>query len=247
MCNLLPLSRTSSLFKKIPINKLGIDYIVGDIHGCFDELDEVLEIIGFTEGDRLFCVGDLIDRGATSERCFEYLDKPWFYSVLGNHEYFSMMYLNDELDEAIYNTYGGKWLTSQKERYAEKVLDYFTNLPLAIELDTPSGKIGIVHSDVQDDDWEEFKTYINKIVSQTQLNNATLSVTLRRDRFKGPSNKEIKNLDYLVHGHIYIQSPRMVGNTIYLETGIVFNGAFSILNTTTLGVTTITKAQLDKR
>lgn len=42
----------------------GKDYIIGDIHGCYDELIIALRYINFNfDHDRLFCVGDVVDRG----------------------------------------------------------------------------------------------------------------------------------------------------------------------------------------
>jgi hypothetical protein len=37
--------------------------IVGDVHGCLAELDALLEYVGFSRGDRLVSVGDLVVRG----------------------------------------------------------------------------------------------------------------------------------------------------------------------------------------
>jgi len=40
------------------------DFAVGDIHGAFDALQRAMEAIGFdARKDRLFSVGDLVDRG----------------------------------------------------------------------------------------------------------------------------------------------------------------------------------------
>ena len=62
------------------LNEDGRDFVVGDIHGMFQHLTELLEQIEFDEGsDRLFSVGDLVDRGPESHRALEWLDKPWFY------------------------------------------------------------------------------------------------------------------------------------------------------------------------
>ena len=45
----------------------GRDWIVGDVHGCFQTLRQALAAIDFEPGrDRLFSVGDLIDRGPHS-------------------------------------------------------------------------------------------------------------------------------------------------------------------------------------
>ena len=46
------------------INKIGKDYVVGDIHGMFKALYKNLESMNFNfKTDRLFSVGDLCDRG----------------------------------------------------------------------------------------------------------------------------------------------------------------------------------------
>ena len=78
---LIPLIRT------LPSNDQGRDYVVGDLHGCRQLLDQLLEFVDFSpENDRLFSVGDLIDRGSDSLGCLALLEKPWFYAVRGNHE-----------------------------------------------------------------------------------------------------------------------------------------------------------------
>ncbi|MCI4411349.1 MAG: metallophosphoesterase [Thiotrichales bacterium] len=68
-------------------NTAGKDYVVGDIHGCFAQLEQVLEMLNFDPTkDRLIAVGDLIDRGDENLEALEYLNKEWFYSIIGNHE-----------------------------------------------------------------------------------------------------------------------------------------------------------------
>ena len=43
------------------------DLVVGDVHGCFRTLDRALTELRFdTDSDRLFGVGDLVDRGPHS-------------------------------------------------------------------------------------------------------------------------------------------------------------------------------------
>lgn len=78
---------------KLPANLLGKDYVVGDLHGCFDELELLLNYVSFDkERDRLFCVGDLIHRGPKSLECLNLLksrnskNEKWFFSTLGNHD-----------------------------------------------------------------------------------------------------------------------------------------------------------------
>ena len=66
---------------------MGRDLIVGDVHGCFTKLRASLDAVGFNlERDRLFSVGDLVDRGPESDRALEWLAQPWFHAISGNHE-----------------------------------------------------------------------------------------------------------------------------------------------------------------
>src|SRR5439155_23975693 len=62
--------------------------IVGDVHGCLDELLELLARVGFDPAaDVLVSVGDVVDRGPKVRETVEYLfGLPSFHMVLGNHE-----------------------------------------------------------------------------------------------------------------------------------------------------------------
>src|SRR3546814_1255791 len=54
----------------LPSNDIGRDFIVGDLHGCLDLLQAELTRIEFDRSkDRLFSVGDLVDRGPDSMGC----------------------------------------------------------------------------------------------------------------------------------------------------------------------------------
>ena len=58
-----------SLVQRFTQNTRGRDFVVGDLHGCFDHLRVMLEHIQFNRvTDRLFCVGDLVDRGPGPRR-----------------------------------------------------------------------------------------------------------------------------------------------------------------------------------
>lgn len=71
-------------------------YIVGDIQGCFRSLERLLEHIGFTATDSLWCVGDLVNRGPASLDALRFTRAlgPRFRTVLGNHDlhFLAMVY-----------------------------------------------------------------------------------------------------------------------------------------------------------
>lgn len=64
-------------------------YAVGDIQGCYDELRHLLDQVAFApETDRLWCVGDMINRGPQSLDTLRFLRSlgSAYTGVLGNHD-----------------------------------------------------------------------------------------------------------------------------------------------------------------
>jgi hypothetical protein len=60
--------------------------VVGDVHGCAGELATLLDRIGFTTGDRLVFVGDLLARGPDSFGVLDIARTTGAIVVRGNHE-----------------------------------------------------------------------------------------------------------------------------------------------------------------
>lgn len=131
-------------FKEYEENTSGRDFVVGDIHGCFTDLEKELAGIGFDEScDRLFSVGDLADRGPESERALEWLKKPWFFPVLGNHEDMFLQCWSDKTAPAEWHDRnGGEWVRRTPIAFRHEYADLISKLPLAIKV----GEIVILHS-----------------------------------------------------------------------------------------------------
>ena len=105
--------------------------VVGDIHGCFDELTQLLGLVGFGKEDVLISVGDMLDRGPKSwDVCNFFRDTPNAHSVLGNHE------------RRVAGTIRGTSLPAWSQKHSLSMLEseeqltwaeYFESLPAVIE------------------------------------------------------------------------------------------------------------------
>lgn len=71
---------------QIDANLHGDDYIIGDVHGNVSTLERVMAEL--KEHDRLFIVGDLVDRGMTNVEVIDYIAKypGRIICIRGNHE-----------------------------------------------------------------------------------------------------------------------------------------------------------------
>ena len=70
-----------------------MDYCISDIHGYYDLFCRLLDKIKFGGGDRLYVLGDIIDKGPGSVRLAKLLfSMPNAYCIAGNHEYDFLKY-----------------------------------------------------------------------------------------------------------------------------------------------------------
>jgi hypothetical protein len=59
---------------------------IGDVHGCLDELDELVRLCAPVRGDRLVFLGDLVDRGPDPAGVVRRVRELGAECLLGNHE-----------------------------------------------------------------------------------------------------------------------------------------------------------------
>jgi serine/threonine protein phosphatase 1 len=211
-------------------NESGRDFAVGDIHGCFSDLDRGLKAIGFDEKtDRLFSVGDLVDRGPESTQALEWLDKPWFHAICGNHDFLTWRSaLGIPYLEVDHRMLGGAWLEKVVGAKRSQLGRRLRALPLAIEIETSLGLIGLVHADCPFDDWREMQGVPWSRIDPTS---AIAECCLwSRERFKRQYPNPIKNIRAVVHGHALVPYVKVLGNVHFIDTGgWTPGGCFSFL------------------
>jgi hypothetical protein len=126
-------------------NEHGRDFVIGDLHGSLTCFEKLLEGIGFDKTkDRMFSVGDLVDRGPNSLECLELIKEPWFHCVLSNHEQMMLEAFNGGYLGQFWIQNGGFWgytayeewqkLTSEPTDVQPESARLFEMLPLVEQL-----------------------------------------------------------------------------------------------------------------
>jgi serine/threonine protein phosphatase 1 len=125
--------------------------IIGDIHGHYDGLMLLLQAISPSPQDKVYFLGDLIDRGPKSAQVVEFVQNSPYDCVLGNHEQLMLDAMpGDEINEQAWQgwLYSGGQATIASYIDAGMMpnqhLEWMRSLPLYIDL----GDIWLVHAGV---------------------------------------------------------------------------------------------------
>lgn len=144
-------------------------YVTSDLHGCYDEFIELLNLIEFSDQDQLWVLGDVIDRGEDSLTILDKIMKSKNINmILGNHELLFMEYYEEArginctslnniyAESSIQRWYrnGGDITHKNMLQYdAEEVLyKYFRNIPTFKVLENDNfrdRKLILVHAGIK--------------------------------------------------------------------------------------------------
>lgn len=120
-------------------------FVVGDIHGCLDQLRRLMEKIDWDPGmDSLIFVGDYIDRGENSKEVVDFIldlmdESPCIECLMGNHESMFLQYISGR-DKDLYFMNGGLSTIRSYSRdkgffVPESHLDFYGSLKMYLELE----------------------------------------------------------------------------------------------------------------
>jgi diadenosine tetraphosphatase ApaH/serine/threonine PP2A family protein phosphatase len=224
-------------------------FVIGDVHGCFDELMTLLDKIQYNEGvDRLIFAGDLVDRGPASGKVVRWVREAHVRtngmttSVLGNHDDAHFRYFKHTVKKRDNPNYRipMKPFTTDKllahNAMTDEDLEFLGTLPMFVHLETQDWVV--VHAGLEP----------GKALEDQD------SGKLTHIRFLNPVNRKTVSLDKnlippdgsiywteaydmphnVVYGHNVhdTNSPRVVmassgAQLVGLDTGCVFGGTLT--------------------
>ncbi|ACC72468.1 metallophosphoesterase [Paraburkholderia phymatum] len=238
-------------------NESGRDFVVGDIHGCFAQLRAELQARNFDpQRDRLFAVGDLVDRGPQSDTLLETVEQYGIRSVKGNHEdVIVRWHAGDEQAFSLLSN-GGNWLLDRADdrEWVNAIAAYMASLPYLIEIETEHGLVGIVHADSPVSDWNRLVVDIEREKADGKLRRKAIWSRTRWKTYQphpAPSRNTLRNLlDRATHsvrsqmhapgrienvaavivGHTPVSGVTAKDNVINIDTGAVYGGKLTIID-----------------
>jgi diadenosine tetraphosphatase ApaH/serine/threonine PP2A family protein phosphatase len=183
--------------------------VIGDIHGCYDELERLLKRLELQTDDRVVAVGDLTVKGPKSVEVIDlFAGDARFSSVVGNHDRALVRYWQGDgspLKPAQLETLDE--LTKAGDHY----LPYLASLPLFMDL----GSYAVVHAGLRPG---------IPLVEQSAEDLTELR-TLGADRTSRegvPWYDVYANVQVILFGHWPAQEPRRGRFAIGLDTGCVY-------------------------
>ena len=239
----------STAFLRVGPNLTGRDFVVGDLHGQLAMLQRLLRAVGFDrQFDRLFCLGDLIDRGPDSERLLLlFHEEDALHSIRGNHEELMLAARFNPVYEGVWERNGGDWADDLPAGRLAELAAMVEAMPLVIELDLGDGRrIGMVHAEVPPGmDWATVRRVQPGPADQVDDRDSNLESSLLWGRRRinammmmaqNPEAEDLDDaerarairaatpvdgIDLVMVGHTIIPSrrPARAANVMFLDTG----------------------------
>jgi serine/threonine protein phosphatase 1 len=224
------------MYKFFERNEMGNDFVCGDIHGCIHELFDELDALGFNKNtDRLFVVGDLVDRGPDSYSTLKLLNEPWFFSTMGNHE---ALMINSAMEHRqkstrmmnsrIWFDNGGTWWLNLDTDEQDSCVELAKQLPIIIEVQVGDKRIGLIHAEIFDLNWQEAIDSVKDVKyndfvwdKQYPVGEFLWSRKKIQKCYSDDVSNDIDGIDHVFHGHTILGAPRTLSNCTYIDTGCV--------------------------
>ena len=198
-------------------------YIIGDVHGCFNTLLELIKQFPNKEKSKICFVGDVIDRGLFSCDVVELIMQNNYKMVMGNHERRLLgnkfEFLNNKVPfdrswffgnggEATYRSYLG-----QSVEFKQRHVDFLESRPVYLEFKdykTQNGEHLVISHSAVGNMWE-------------LRNDKYASEEFKRHLLSGRGDEMQVSGIFNIYGHTPVREVKFYKNSADIDTGCVFN------------------------
>lgn len=204
-------------------------YVISDIHGAFDEFQQLLDKIRFQYdgSDTLYLLGDYCDWGEKSMDALQMVkqmdeDYPFVHCLMGNHELMFLSAMEYGIHGDLVNESAENWLAANRGLVTwnafmklsadeqEELHDWLTRLPYSLETVIDGRRIMFAHAYPYFSDI----SYTPMQMQQHKMDAVWRRLLLREDPFASYTGR--KHYDLLICGHTisdyYFQQIRLEQN-----------------------------------
>ena len=231
-------SITRSLLYNNKKREIGPFDIIGDIHGCYDELIKLLVKLGYNnylnswvhpQGRKVVFAGDLVDRGPKTPEVLKLVmdmtSTGNAYCVAGNHDVKLMRWLSGKNVQAKHGLQASiDQLATETPTFKDEVKKFLDSLISHYVFD--NGKLVVAHAGLK----ENMHGRSSGAVREFCLYGDT---TGEIDDFGLPVRlnwaADYKGRAMVVYGHTPVPKAQWLNNTIDIDTGCVFGGSLTAL------------------
>ncbi len=219
--------------------------IIGDIHGCFTELCELLQKLGYSievaetaakkysvshpEGRRIIFLGDLVDRGPNTpevlQLAMDTIADERAFCVVGNHDHKLLKALRGDKVQVKHGLQQSlEQLENKSAEFKARTIEFLDSLRSHFVFD--SGKLVVAHAGLK----EEMQGRASGAVRSFAMYGET---TGEIDEYGLPVRlewaRDYRGNSYVVYGHTPVPDAEWVNHTLNIDTGCVFGGKLTAL------------------
>jgi len=220
--------------------------IIGDVHGCADELMELLRRLGYEvrlegtgaerraatsapKGRRAFFVGDLVDRGPNAPDVVRIVmamvAANQASAVIGNHDDRFLRWLkgNDvQISHGLERTV--EQFSAESDAFKQATRAFLEGLPSYAWLD--DGRLVVAHAGLKKEMLGRNTKAVRRFCIYGDISGERDANGLP-ERFNWAADYRGEAL--IVYGHTPVVEPAWQGNSVCIDTGAVFGGALTAL------------------
>lgn len=191
--------------------------VIGDVHGCATELEDLLGVLKPRPEDRILFVGDLVNRGPNTSGVLRLARSlPGARAVLGNHELRLLEYRRTK-DDSRLKPYDRETLSV----LTEEDWKYLHAMEERIEL--PEHRALVVHAGLLPD--RPWRTQPLRVISRIQVVDAHGEAWKRSECKDGTFWADLwEGPPFVVYGHTPTRFPRHSRWAVGIDTGVAYGG-----------------------
>ena len=198
--------------------------IIGDVHGCYDELILLLTKCNWNpQSDTVILVGDLVSKGPKSAEVIKFVYKNKFYSVQGNVDCRALLLYSKLKSNPLHDWGEFEWI----KLLTANEISFIENLPLIIRI--PHLKILIVHAGIIPN---IELTKQNRFLVQNMrniYNNEKQLIGSHQTVLGEPWAKSWKGPEHIYFGHDAVRKLQREEFATGLDTGCCYGGSLSAI------------------